>query len=223
MEWLWEIESARLPQMRSWGAVGLVLTLGCGGVSRHDGLSSAGGGNDASGGVAGTFDAGKGDAASAPSAGESGAAGSAGALCAALPFPCDPGATYVDVSDTTTVRLGYTVDASSDQGDETCQILASGVSRCGTLNLSLSACSAPHGDGVCLDTLSTDPHYTDASGKRWSLPTLNGSSSQVPAGQAEGMVDLKLLLTLGSGSTYRELAVTAHVCADISATLVPCK
>ena len=72
-------------------------------------------------------------------------------------------------------------------------------------------------------TEDTESHYTDASGKRWTMLTLSGSSSQPNAPQGHGMADLDLTLELGSESTYRELAVHAHVCADISRVLIPRK
>jgi hypothetical protein len=216
--------------MRSWGVTCVLLTLGCGGVSQRDGLpdkSDARGGAGAfdagNGGSADTFDAGNGGVAGAVSVGESGAPGAAGSLCSARPLGCDTSATYVDVSDTTTVRLAYAADASATKGNEACQIVATGSSGCGFLNLSLSACSAPNGAGVCLDTASAEPHYTDASGKRWTMLDLSGSSSQPNVAQAQGMADLDLTLALGSESTYHELAVHMHVCADISAVLKPCK
>ena len=59
---------------------------------------------------------------------------------------------------------------------------------------------------------------------RWTMLTLSGSSSQLnAAGQAQGMADLDLTLEFGSDSTARQLAVHAHVCADIVAVLKPCK
>ena len=208
--------------MRSWGAACVLLTFGCGGISHGDGLpgnADGRGGASALDGVAGSFGAGNGGAAGTISASDGGAPGAAGSGCSALPLDCDVGATYVDVSDSTVVRLGYTADARN----EACRILATGVSSCGVVHLDLSACSAPNGDGVCLDTASTEPHYTDASGKRWTMLSLIGSSSQLGDAQAGGVVDLDLTLALGSDSTYHELAVHAHVCADIVGILIPCK
>lgn len=204
----------------------MLLTLSCGGVSHRDGSSDnsdARGGAAGLEGVAGASAADNGGAAGALSGGAFGAAGSAESLCAPRPSGCDTSATYVDVSDTTTVRLAYPNDASSDTNNDACPILATGVASCGLVHLSFSACSSPGGDGVCLDTASTEPHYTDASGMRWTMLTLSGSSSQLQGGQAEGMVDLELVLARGSESTYRELAVHAHVCAVVSGILTPCK
>lgn len=212
--------------MRSLGAACVLLTLGCGGVSHRDALpdnADGRGGASVVDGVAGSFDAGNGGGAGTLSASDGGAPGAAGGICAVGPVECDAGATYVDVSDSTIVRLAYTTDPTSDPSNEACRIFATGVSSCGVVRLNLSACSAPNGDGVCLDTGSTEPHYTDASGKRWTMLSLSGSSSQPGGPQANGMVDLDLTLSLGSDSTYHELAVHAHVCADISAILPPCK
>lgn len=212
--------------MRNWGAACVLFTFGCGGVSHRDGLpdnSDAGGAVGALGGVAGTLNAGIGGSAGALAAGNGGAPGSAGSLCPVHPLACDASATYVDVSDTTTVRLAYTADASADEGSDACPILATGASKCGFISLRFSACSAPGGEGVCLDTASAEPHYTDASGKRWTMLTLDGNSSQLSTPQVQGVADLDLTLELGSESTYRELPVHAHVCADIVAVSVPCR
>jgi hypothetical protein len=87
----------------------------------------------------------------------------------------------------------------------------------------LSACSAPNGGGVCLDTASTERHYTDPSGKRWTRLTFGGNSAQPNGEQADGIVDLDLTLALTEDSTSRELAVHAHVCARIVPILVVCR
>lgn len=188
--------------MRSWGATLLLLTFSCGGVSHRDRDGSLDY-SDTHGGAGGA-DAGMGGSGAALDGGSGGAA---------------QAATYVDISDTTTVRLTYGADAS----DGSCQIRATGRSSCGVVNLSLSACSERNGGGVCLDTASPEPHYTDSSGKRWTMLALTGKSAQPNGEAAEGVVDLDLTLSLGSDSTFHELAVHAHVCASISATLIPCK
>lgn len=192
--------------MRSWGAGLVLLTFGCGGVSHRDrdGLLDH---SDASGG-AGESNAGTSGSVGASAAGKGGAG---------------QGAAYVDISDTTTVRLTYGADASSGSSDGTCQIRAIGRSSCGFVHLSFSACSEPNGGGVCLDTASAEPHYTDSSGTRWTMLSLTGKSAQPNGEAADGLVDLDLTLALGSESTYHELPVHAHVCASISATQIPCK
>lgn len=129
---------------------------------------------------------------------------------------------YVEVDDTTTTRLTNFADGSAGASDS-CQVHAMGNSGCGFVKLKLTACSAANGNGACLDTASSEPHYTDASGKRWTMLALGGSSAQLTSGQADGILDLDLTLSLTDGSTSRELAVHAHVCACIVATLVPCR
>lgn len=204
--------------MHSWGVACILLTFGCGGVSHGDGLQDH---SDADGGAA-ESDAGNGGVTGVLPASDGGAAGASGTLCVAPPLGCEPSATYVDVSDAkTTKRLAY--DATSGSSSEACPILATGVSRCGFFNLRLSACSAPNGGGTCLDTASNEPHYIDSSGKRWTMLDLAGSSAQLNGVEAEGLVDLDLTLAVGSDATYQELAVHAHVCASISAVLIPCR
>lgn len=132
------------------------------------------------------------------------------------------GSEYVEVHDTTTTRLTYLTNASVEEGDS-CPVHATGSSGCGFVDLRLSACGALSGSGACLDTASTEPYYTDSSGKRWTMLTLGGRSDQLNGEQADGIVDLDLKLSLSDGATSRELAVRAHVCARIVATLVPCK
>src|SRR6478736_435348 len=234
------------------GALWVLFAFGCGGISQRDGSHDspdarggasaiaagiggsadaipAGLGGSAAGafdvgiaGIAGTFDVGIGGSAGVLSVAQGAAAGAAGSLCSAQPA-CDTSAAYVDVSDTATVRLAYFADTDPGASDGTCHVVATGVSGCGVVNLSLSACSAPNGAGVCLDMASSERHYTDGSGTLWNVLRLSGSSSQLKGEQAEGVVDLDLTLALGSDSTYHELAAHVHACARIVPTLIPCK
>jgi len=192
-----------------------LLALGCGGVSKSDGsreTSSSGGG------------------AGAPTVVDGGTAGSVpleGSAAGSISSNPDGGSAaadseYVEVHDTPTTQLTKLADASVDASD-TCQIHATGTSSCGRVNLKLSACAADNGAGACLDTASSEPHYTDASGKRWTMLALSGSSAQLMGEQADGIVDLDLTLSLSAGSTSREIAVRAHVCARIVAILAPCR
>jgi len=196
-------------------AVSALLALGCGGVSSRDGSRETSSmGEDAGamtvvyGGAAGTvlLDGGAGGSFSSnPDGGNA-----------------DANSEYVEVDDTTTTRLTNLSDANVD-ANASCQIHATGTSGCGVVNLRLSACSTASGAGACLDTASSEPHYTAATGKRWTMLTLTGSSAQLKSDQADSIVDLDLTLSLSDGSTSRELAVHARVCARIVATLVPCR
>jgi len=209
------------------GAICVLFAFGCGGNSQRDGShdnpdARGGAGAIATGGSAGVLDADIGGSAGALLVARGGAAGAAGSLCTGDQLGCDTGAAYVDVSDTETVRLAYFADIDQAASDGTCHIVATGSSACGFVKLSFSACSAPNGAGVCLDMTSNERHYTDASGKRWTMLSLGGSSALLKDTEVEGVVDLDLTLTLGEDSTYREVAVHVHACARIVPTLVPC-
>jgi len=139
---------------------------------------------------------------------------------------------YVAIYDDPPVMLRYEFNSDCDQCSRSCSdcraqpcgLWAQGVSGCGSLHLTLSACSEPGGQGVCLDMTGSDPHYTDAAGKRWPMPQLLGDTNSTGSEQANGAVDLNLDLSLpnGSGGT-RHLPVTVHLCALIEGVLVLCK
>jgi hypothetical protein len=145
-----------------------------------------------------------------------------GASCFAPPPGCDASEEFIEISDTPSVRLAYGGGDCPAECNGACRISASGQTNCGFVRLSFVACSAPNHGGVCLSTVPGSALYTDAAGKAWEMPSLTGDSAQLDGQPSGGVIDLDLELGISDGSLSRTLAVHAHVCADLVATLRPC-
>jgi len=199
------------------------------------GGSQSGGAPSASGGapsLGGTSGGGKPSQAGASGAVAGAAGGATEPSCYSIDPSCAVSDAYVAIYDDPPVKLRYEFNSSCDQCSPSCSdcraqpcgLWAQGVSVCGSLDLTLSACSEPNGQGVCLDTTGSEAHYTDASGKRWPMPQLLGDTNAMGSDQANGAVDLNLDLSLPNGSGgARHLPVSVHLCAWIVPSGVVCK
>lgn len=140
---------------------------------------------------------------------------------------CHTKGTYVQIDDEPATRLTvpYDSDCAScwvacEDCSFTCELSATGVNRCGVVSLKLAACAGGDQTPPCLDTVAEHPYYVDARGKSWSVVALQGRAV-VEAGPTT--LDADLTLTLGDGTTTRELSAHVSVCADVDSTLVICK
>jgi hypothetical protein len=136
--------------------------------------------------------------------------------------------TYVQIEDDGPMKLGAPFDADCascwpmgcEDCGTLCELSATGVASCGTVTLKIAVCAGENHAPPCLNTLGDEPYYLDAQGKTWSVISLSG------AADAEGhpaLLDAELSLVLRDATVTRQLPTHVRVCAELAATLRPCK
>lgn len=148
-------------------------------------------------------------------------------LCPAPAPACRIKDTYVEIGDEPPARLAVPYDSTCtscwvpcEDCSFECELSAFGVTSCGSVSLRLSACAGSNQTPPCLNMAADQPYYVDGNGETWGVVALEG---QAPTQAGPTLLDANLTLILQNGTTTREVSAHVRACADVNATLRPCK